>query len=612
MAGAPGRFARLSLRYKVPLVAAGLLLLVGVAISTASYLEARHNALLAAQQHVTDLVQLIGAGQPTGPRLLTATERVAARPALVAFAASPTPEHRAAALAALDEPPNPNVLATQVLDPAGQPLLNTNPAIDGQHSDFPPALALGGDSGTVGRIRTIADSLVYPVSVPVPESNGATLVQWRKILANADNNRRTQQAIGAVILIGNSDGSYWTDLSKSIKAPPTALFQSKGPVQYTRDAKDGAVIGEFLAMPGTPWVFAAEIPMHTVMAPAMAFFRQILVITLCCVLVGALAAWAFARRLTAPLLVLTDAADMVAAGGRTTSVRIDRADELGRLATSFSSMADQVYDGRRQLEAKVADRTAELNRALQELYNTQETLVRREKATMLGQLAAGVGHELRNPLGVMSNAIYYLEFVLESSPDDVRDYLRILREQVTLSTKIVTDLLDSARITPPTRRATALQGLVAAQLERLPKSTHVKVEVDIEDTLPPVDVDPVHIGQVVYNLLTNATQAIGDTGGWIVVSAESRGDREVALLVSDNGPGMNPEVLDRIFEPLFTTKARGIGLGLSVSRALVKANGGDISVWSEPGRGATFTVTIPVTAPLKVPGTAPVKTTVAA
>ena len=612
MAGAPGRYATLSLRYKVPLVAAGLLLLVGVAISSAAYLEARYNALLAAQQHLTDLVQLIGAGQPTGPRLLTATQRVGARPAVVAFVASPTPARRAAALAALNEPPNPNVIATQVLDEVGQPLISTDPLFDGQQSDFPPALALAGDSGKVGRIRMINDSLVYPVSVPVPQSLGATMVQWRKIAANAETNRRTQQAIGAAILIGNDDGSYWTDLSRSIKAPPPVLYQAKGPVQYTRDAHDGAVIGQFLAMPGTPWVFAAEIPMHAVLAPAMAFFRQIILITLCCVLVGAVVAWAFARRLTTPLLALTNAADAVAVGGYAPPVRIQRADELGRLAAAFSSMTDQVHDGRRQLEAMVADRTAELNRALQDLQNTQETLVRREKAAMLGQLAAGVGHELRNPLGVMSNAIYYLEFVLESSPQDVRDYLRILREQVSLSTKIVTDLLDSARIAPPTRRATALLSVVTAQLDRLPKSTRVKVEVDIEETLPPVDVDPVHIGQVVYNLLTNATQAIGDVGGWIVVSAESRGANEVALLISDNGPGMNPGVLDRIFEPLFTTKARGIGLGLSVSRALVKANGGDISVWSEPGRGATFTVTIPVTAPGKAPTTAPVAATAAA
>jgi signal transduction histidine kinase len=213
---------------------------------------------------------------------------------------------------------------------------------------------------------------------------------------------------------------------------------------------------------------------------------------------------------------------------------------------------------------------------------------------MLGQLAAGVGHELRNPLGVMSNAIYYLDFVLTDARPDVRDYLRILREQVTLSTKIVTDLLDSARISPANRRLTSVHSIVGAQVERLPRADHVQVDVAVSEELPQVDVDPVHIGQAVYNLLTNATQAMGDSGGRIEVRAEPHGD-DVALRIQDTGPGMSADVLERIFEPLFTTKARGIGLGLSVSRALVQANGGDISVWSEPGRGAIFTVTIPVT-----------------
>lgn len=593
---APGPFARLSLRHKVPLVAALLILLVGAAISTASYMEARHSAWLAARQHVVDLVQLVGAGQRTGSQVLMATRRMAARPVIAAFLAAPTPEHRAAVITAFGDPPNPNVVASQLFDRDGHLLLGTDSLVDRQQGDFPVALAAIGDSGVVGPIRLVQDSLVYPVSVPVVGTAGATFVQWRKLSSGADANRRTQQAIGATILIGNSDGSFWTDLTKLVTAPPPAVRESKVPLEYTRDRREGAVLGGFMPMLGTPWIFAAEIPLNVVMAPANAFFRQILIITLCCVLIGAIAAWAFALRLTTPLIELTEAADAMAAGQRTAAVRIARADELGRLAASFSSMTGQVRDGWQRLEDKVAERTVELNQTLRQLQDTQETLVRREKAAMLGQLAAGVGHELRNPLGVMSNAIYYLEFILESSSDEVRDYLRILREQVTLSTKIVTDLLDSARIAPANRRPTALQTIVDAQLERLPRAAHVRFDIDVHSDLPPVDVDPVHIGQAVYNLLTNATQAIGDAEGHIAVSAEAHGDDEVVLRISDDGPGMGPELLDRIFEPLFTTKARGIGLGLSVSRALVQANGGDIAAWSEPGRGATFTVTMPVTA----------------
>lgn len=591
-----GPWARLSLRHKVPLVAAGLILLVGAAISTASYVEARQTALAAARQHVADLVQLVGAGQRTGSQALTVTRRLASRPVIASFLAAPTPVNEAAVVATLADPPNPNVAATQIVDHDGRILFNSNPEIDERQGDSPPPLAEIGDSGIVGRIRLVHDSLVYPVSVVVPGSGGASVVQWRKLSASADANRRTQQAIGATILIGNNDGSYWTDLTKVVKAPPPDVRSSKAPIEYTRDPRGGAVIGGFMAMPGTPWMFAAEIPMRDVLAPAYAFFRQILVITLFCVVIGWVATWVFARRLTTPLLHLTDAADAMAAGQPTGEVHIARADELGRLATSFSVMTEQVRDGWQRLEEKVSERTQELNHTLQQLRDTQEALVRREKLAMLGQLAAGVGHELRNPLGVMSNAIYYLEFVLESSPEDVRDYLRMLREQVTLSTKIVTDLLDSARIAPAHRRPTALRSIVDAQLARLPRTDHVQFDDSVNDSLPMVDVDPVHIGQAVYNLLTNATQALGENGGTIAISAEARSEDKVTLRVSDDGPGIGPELIDRIFEPLFTTKARGIGLGLSVSRELVQANGGEIAVRSEPGRGATFTVTIPVAA----------------
>ena len=122
----------------------------------------------------------------------------------------------------------------------------------------------------------------------------------------------------------------------------------------------------------------------------------------------------------------------------------------------------------------------------------------------------------------------------------------------------------------------------------------VRFDVDLPDELPPVDVDPVQIGQIVYNLLTNAVQAIGRNG--TITLRAGAGDGSVALRVTDSGPGIPPELRDRIFEPLFTTKARGIGLGLAVSRSLARANGGDVVAESMPGAGATFSVAMPAIA----------------
>src|SRR5258706_13694720 len=119
-------------------------------------------------------------------------------------------------------------------------------------------------------------------------------------------------------------------------------------------------------------------------------------------------------------------------------------------------MAAEVDRSRGNLEHLVEERTRELNDTLFQLHETQESLVRREKLALLGQLASGVGHELRNPLGVMTNAVYYLKMVLESQPKNVHDYLDMLQQQITLSEKIVSDLLDFARSKPPKRSPTSL------------------------------------------------------------------------------------------------------------------------------------------------------------
>ena len=172
-------------------------------------------------------------------------------------------------------------------------------------------------------------------------------------------------------------------------------------------------------------------------------------------------------------------------------------------------MADQVQAGYSRLDTGIKERTAELEQAVAQLHETQEQLVRREKLAMLGQLASGVGHELRNPLGVMTNAVYYLEMVQTDAPPDVQEYLGILRAQIGLAEKIVGDLLDFSRVRPPRRDVAA-----ARRHRRRPAGPPRRAAEHHADasTCPPtcrgVSVDVVQIGQIVFNLLLNAMQAI--------------------------------------------------------------------------------------------------------
>jgi signal transduction histidine kinase len=194
----------------------------------------------------------------------------------------------------------------------------------------------------------------------------------------------------------------------------------------------------------------------------------------------------------------------------------------------------------------------------------------------------------------MTNALYYLGMVLKEATPDVKEYLGILRTQIGLSEKIVGDLLDFARLKPPTRETVTVERIVKEQLERVGPTENVVVKHDFPADLPPIRVDRVQIGQVVLNLLSNALQAMEGKGGTLTLRGRHNGNGSVKLDVIDTGVGMTREQLGKMFEPLYTTKARGIGLGLAVSRSLAEANGAAISAASEPGQGSTVSVELPI------------------
>jgi signal transduction histidine kinase len=191
----------------------------------------------------------------------------------------------------------------------------------------------------------------------------------------------------------------------------------------------------------------------------------------------------------------------------------------------------------------------------------------------------------------MTNAVYYLEMIQEGADPEVREYLGIVRGQIGIADRIVTDLLDFARIKPPQRKEVPLAGLVDEQLARLGPINGVEVRREFAPDLPPAWIDAGQVGQIVLNLLANAVQAMEERG--VLTLRGCATPEGVRLDVRDTGGGIPPELQQKIFEPLFTTKARGIGLGLAVSRSLAQANGGGLAVSSAPGEGATFTLTLP-------------------
>jgi signal transduction histidine kinase len=296
------------------------------------------------------------------------------------------------------------------------------------------------------------------------------------------------------------------------------------------------------------------------------------------------------------------------------------ADELGRLAVIFEEMRRSLRDRLRSTESINVDlerevrrrtealeqRNAELRDALEKLRRAQDNLIRSEKLASMGRLVAGIAHEINNPVNAVINSLGPLDDAIKQIAAaqaggqiaklaaEAAEILAVVQRGAARTKTIVQALHGYARGDESVERevflARSVEDTLGLLLHRL---RHVQIVKDVDPDAR-IRGFPGQIDQVLMNLLTNAAQAIGDRGGTIRVSGQSR-DAQVLLTVSDDGPGIPADVLPRIFDPFFTTKdvGEGSGLGLSIVHGIVERHGGQIDVDSKPGRGTTFTISFP-------------------
>jgi len=460
------------------------------------------------------------------------------------------------------------------------------------NSLVPSTIPLSG----VGPFFLHADSVSFSFSGPlvVGTDTLGKLILVRKLAGSTSGTDAIESLLGekTALRIGNADGSLWTDF-KSVKPSPLSKDGLQRLAKGQRQVV-GDTISAVVRLNSTPWVLWIGQPAAIAMAPASSLIRRLVLLAVIMVAIGTLAAWLLIRRLTRPLDDLATAADAIARGERGRRVGHETIyDEAGRAAIAFNRMNDEIEAHHDELEEQVAERTSELQHALVELEIAHEDNKKKDRLATLGHLAGGVGHELRNPLGVMTNSLYVLEMMITQPDPMIRDYLGILRNQISLCEKIVADLLDFARTKPPVRAALRLDTMLRQQVERLGPLTQVRVEWDLAASTPMVEVDATQIGQIVFNLVTNAVQAMSE-GGTLLLRTFHDGNGSAVVEVKDSGPGIPDDVAKHLFEPLFTTKARGLGLGLSVSRMLAENNGGRLWFTTQPGTGTTFSLSMPV------------------
>ena len=254
-------------------------------------------------------------------------------------------------------------------------------------------------------------------------------------------------------------------------------------------------------------------------------------------------------------------------------------------------------DANRNLEERVHQRTEELEATNGRLMEAQDQLVRTEKLAAIGQLAGGVAHDLRNPLGAIKNAIFYLNRKLATSEEAltnprVNQFLQIIDDEVNHSNKIITDLLTFTRISTPALFPTNLMQVVNNALSGIEVSQQVRISKQFDADLPDIPADAEQLQRVFANLAMNAQEAMPDGGELTITTRVAEGFAEVVF--QDSGEGISEEALTNIFEPLYTTKIKGTGLGLAVCQQVVSKHGGTIKVASEIGEGTTFAVKLPL------------------
>ncbi|MGB6420301.1 MAG: cache domain-containing protein, partial [Anaerolineales bacterium] len=306
-----------------------------------------------------------------------------------------------------------------------------------------------------------------------------------------------------------------------------------------------------------------------------AFSTQVLIIAVLSMLLAGFIAIPIARIITRPIVDLVEANQRLAQGDMQVRIDAQGTGELAVLGHSF-------------------------NRMVEELDATQEELLQKEKLASMGQLAAGVAHEINNPLGTIllfSDMMYK-----EADEDDPRrDDLKMIINETTRCKSIVADLLNFSRQQNVMAQEINIHDLLEQVIEGLsfqPAFQNVKFVRHFGTGVPTIQADPNQLQQVFINLFNNAAESMG-AEGTITITSSSLDHNWVEIKISDTGTGIPQENLNKVFSPFFTTKTpgKGTGLGLSITYGIIKMHHGQIGVQSQEGKGTTFTITLPTHLP---------------
>jgi signal transduction histidine kinase/ActR/RegA family two-component response regulator len=384
------------------------------------------------------------------------------------------------------------------------------------------------------------------------------------------------------------------DFSFPVTTFKTVKFDEEVSLGLATKTKDGQRSGV------TERIGTARVGITTAeMAERIAEMKRIVIfVTFQIVLLGIFLAFLMVRIIMNPLERLVQATKKVAVGDFSLEVKIRQKDELGELANSFNIMTRnlrklicEIEEYNRTLEKKVEERTKKLEEA-------QAFLVQSEKLSAIGQLISGVAHELNNPL---ASVIGFSQLALGSEVNTkTGSYLKKICSEADRCAKIVNNLLTFSRRSKPEKKSVGVNGIVERTLDLMSyqlQVNNIRITKDLDAGLPKTLGDFHQLQQVFLNIVNNAFQAMTEKAKEGIITVRTKRIENIILIeFTDTGPGIAKENLNRIFDPFFTTKdiGKGTGLGLSISYGIIKEHGGNIYALSEPGKGATFVIELPI------------------
>jgi signal transduction histidine kinase len=305
-------------------------------------------------------------------------------------------------------------------------------------------------------------------------------------------------------------------------------------------------------------------------------------------------------KVTDPIKRLSETVATFADGhfGKTVSTR--RGDEIGKLITGFNLMAEKLKKAYTELEGRVEASNKELEIAYQMLKQRQEQLIQSEKMAALGQLSAGIAHEIRNPLTSIKIFIQSLEKEIALDENQEEDF-RIIMKEIDRINENITRFLNFARPEEPLFQAINTSALMKNTVNLLAtklKNSGIRLDISLPDEHPPVEGDPKQLAQVFLNLLLNAVEAMPQ-GGMLTIRSAVKVNPDslqefLQLIIKDTGHGIPEKDRPYLFDPFFTTKAGGTGLGLSIVYSIIQKHNGRIEVESELGKGSSFILSLPI------------------